>query len=155
VSLFGVDSNIVFARHRPPKMSVAVAIGPIPEDLVSKLEPSSRRARLRSSVKMPCASGVHPLRTSCENAACPFALRGKLLRCFCEGFPLSFFLALDADRLGQHGSPLRNLVAVWGRFGQEPRSFGQWMHSYAFYANGSMPHKHWLFRILLIWRVGT
>ena len=26
---------------------------------------------------------------------------------------------------------------------------------YAFYANGARPHKHWLFRISLIWQVGT
>src|ERR1700752_4037310 len=45
-------------------MSVPGATGDIPDDLTSKLEASSRRARLRPSVKTPCASGVQTLRTS-------------------------------------------------------------------------------------------
>jgi hypothetical protein len=44
---------------------------------------------------------------------------------------------------------------VWGRFGQESRSFGQQRHRHARYAKCAKPHKHCLFRILLIWRVGT
>jgi hypothetical protein len=44
---------------------------------------------------------------------------------------------------------------VWGRFGQESRSFGQSGATGARYANRAKPYKHWLFRILLIWRVGT
>jgi hypothetical protein len=44
---------------------------------------------------------------------------------------------------------------IWGRFGQESRSFGQSGTTGARYANRAKPHKHWLFRILLIWRVGT
>ena len=48
-----------------------------------------------------------------------------------------------------------NLVAVWGRFGQEPRSFGQPEQFHARYANRATPHKRWRFRISLIWRVGT
>jgi len=37
-----------------------------------------------------------------------FALKGKLLRCFCEAF-LDFLLAADADRPGQRDSLRRNL----------------------------------------------
>jgi hypothetical protein len=33
--------------------------------------------------------------------------------------------------------------------------FGSLWATCAIYANGAGPHKHWLFRILLIWRVGT
>ncbi len=44
---------------------------------------------------------------------------------------------------------------IWGRFGQESRSFGQQRQFHARYANRAKPHKHWRFRISLIWRVGT
>jgi hypothetical protein len=44
---------------------------------------------------------------------------------------------------------------VWGRFGQESRSFGQSGATGARYASRAKPHKHWRLRILLIWRVGT
>src|SRR5437899_848899 len=64
-SVFGTDSNRVLRCHRPPKMSVPAATGDIPEDFVSKLDASCRRARLRSSVNTPRASGVQPFRTSC------------------------------------------------------------------------------------------
>ena len=49
----------------------------------------------------------------------------------------------------------RNLEAVWERFGQESRSFVQRRQFHALYAICAESHKHWLFRILLIWRVGT
>ena len=47
------------------------------------------------------------------------------------------------------------LWAVYGRFGPEYEQFGSSWTICAIYANGATPHKHWLFRILLIWRVGT
>src|SRR5438445_13895883 len=63
-SAFGADSNMALRRHNPPKMSVPAATGDIPEDFPSKPEASWRRARLRSSVNTPRASGVQPLRIS-------------------------------------------------------------------------------------------
>jgi hypothetical protein len=48
-----------------------------------------------------------------------------------------------------------DLAQLYGRFGPEYEQFGSPWAICAIYANGAMPHKHWLFRILLIWRVGT
>jgi hypothetical protein len=44
---------------------------------------------------------------------------------------------------------------IWGRFGQESCSFGRKVQRHARYANRARPYKHCLFRISLIWRVGT
>ena len=44
----------------------------------------------------------------------------------------------------------RNLVAVWGRFGQESRSFRPTRQFHARYAYRAKPHKHWRLRISLI-----
>src|ERR1700722_10095346 len=49
----------------------------------------------------------------------------------------------------------RNLEAVWGRFGQESRSFGQSGATGARYASRAKPHKHCLYRIVLSWQGGT
>jgi len=74
---------------------------------------------------------------------------------FSRGFSCVFLLAIGAKRLGQCGSPVRNLWAVWGRFRREQRSFRQGKAISALYANRAKPYKHWRFRISLIWRVGT
>jgi hypothetical protein len=47
-----------------------------------------------------------------------------------------------------------NLEAVWGRFGQESRSFRQQRQFHARYANRAKPHEHWRLRISLIWASG-
>ena len=47
------------------------------------------------------------------------------------------------------------VAEIYGRFGPEYKHFGSRWATCAIYANGAKPHKHWLFRILLIWRVGT
>ena len=47
------------------------------------------------------------------------------------------------------------VVELYGRFGPEYKQFGSLWANCAIYANGAMPHKHWLLRISLIWRVGT
>src|ERR1700722_20343376 len=60
----GSDSIVALRRHNAPKMSVADATGDIAEDFLSKLDVSCRRARLRSSVNTPRASGVQPFRSS-------------------------------------------------------------------------------------------
>jgi hypothetical protein len=57
------DSIVALRRHNAPKMSVLAAMGDIAEDFLSKLKISGRRARLRSSVNSPRASGVQPFRT--------------------------------------------------------------------------------------------
>jgi hypothetical protein len=44
---------------------------------------------------------------------------------------------------------------IWGRFGQESRSFGPILQFHARYAHRAKPHKHSRLRIWLIWRVGT
>jgi len=54
-----------------------------------------------------------------------------------------------------HIAQLQGEAEIWGRFGQESRSFGQSSATGARYADGAMPHKHWRLRISLIWRVGT
>jgi hypothetical protein len=94
----------------------------------------------------------------------------KLLGYFCAKYLLQFRWRFRPYWL-QTGSPgalcasgcvygtgaerSRNLEAVWGRFGQESRSFGQSGATGARYANRARPHKHWRLRITLIWRVGT
>jgi hypothetical protein len=47
------------------------------------------------------------------------------------------------------------LLAVYGRFGQEYEQSWSFRANSARYATCAKPHKHWLFRISLIWRVGT
>jgi hypothetical protein len=60
-----------------------------------------------------------------------------------------------ADRFARRRSAgkRRNLVAVWGRFGQESRFFGQLPHFHALYAKRPKLHRNWRLRISLIWRV--
>ena len=67
----------------------------------------------------------------------------------------------DLDRPKQsvqvdlHMAQVQGEAEIWGRFGQESRSFGQSGATGARYANRAKPHKRWLFRISLIWQVGT
>jgi len=61
---------------------------------------------------------------------------------------------LSVQAVSRVAEVLRN-AEIWGRFGQESRSFVQRRQLHARYAKWAEPHKHCLFRILLIWRVGT
>ena len=54
-----------------------------------------------------------------------------------------------------HMAQVQEQAEIWGRFGQESRSFGQTGATGERYAKRAKRHKHCLFRILLIWRVGT
>jgi len=54
-----------------------------------------------------------------------------------------------------HMAQVQGKAEIWGRFGQESRSFRQPKQFHARYANRAKPHKHWRLRISLIWRVGT
>jgi hypothetical protein len=102
--------------------------------------------------------------------SCPFVFCEKLLGYFCAKHLLRFCWRFRPGWLQSglpgavcasgfaHGTGAgrgRNLEAVWGRFGQESRSFGQQRQFHARYANRAKPHKRWRLRILLIWRVGT
>ena len=80
----------------------------------------------------------------CESFADGFARIGTTL----DRQELSVLAGLEIAEV--HGN-----AEIWGRFGQESRSFGQPKQFHAQYAKRARPHKHWLFRILLIWRVGT
>jgi hypothetical protein len=80
----------------------------------------------------------------CESFADGFARIGRSL----DRHELSVLAVLDIAEVHRNGE-------IWGRFGQESRSFGQSGATGARYANHAKPHKHWRFRISLIWRVGT
>ena len=80
----------------------------------------------------------------CESFADGFARIGRTL----DRQKFSVLAVLEIAEL--HGS-----AEIWGRFGQESRSFGQACATGARYANRARPQKHWLLRILLIWQVGT
>jgi hypothetical protein len=54
-----------------------------------------------------------------------------------------------------HMAHVQGKAGIWWRFGQESRSFVRRRQFHARYANGAKPHKHCLFRISLIWQVGT
>jgi hypothetical protein len=73
---------------------------------------------------------------------------------FVEGTGLSRFLGSCYDEFGCEVSR-GFLLAVYGRFGQEYEQFRSFRANSARYAIGAEPHKHWLFRISLIWQVGT
>jgi hypothetical protein len=80
----------------------------------------------------------------------------------CESFAGGF--AQVGRTLDRPSQPIKGLlrmqksgkvVKIYGRFGPEYKQFGSLCAICAIYASGAMPHKHWLFRILLIWQVGT
>jgi len=82
----------------------------------------------------------------------------KLCWWFCPGWQNSGSPAAARKRSFAHAREWENgrtLWAVYGRFGPEYKQFGSLWAICAIYANGARPHKHWLFLILLIWRVGT
>jgi len=78
----------------------------------------------------------------------------SLFQAFVEGTGLSRFLGGCCDEFGCEVSR-GFLLAVYGRFGQEYEQFRSFCANSARYAICAKPHKHWLFRISLIWRVGT
>ena len=80
----------------------------------------------------------------CESFADGFAQSSRTL----DRQEVSVLAVLEIEEVHGHAE-------IWGRFGQESRSFGQSGATGARYANRAKPHKHWLFRISLIWRVGT
>jgi len=107
---------------------------------------------------------VHALRTR------PFAFREKLLGYFCDkdlrklcwwfclGWQNSGSPSAAHKRSFAHAKEResgRDLWAVYGRFGPKYKHLGSRWATCAIYANRARPHKHWLFRILLILRVGT
>jgi hypothetical protein len=90
----------------------------------------------------------------------------KLLEYFCDKDLRKFWwwFCPDGQNSGLPAAACRRCFAharerrsgeIYGRFGPAYRQFGSSWAIQAFYANRAMPHKHWLFRILLIWRVGT
>jgi hypothetical protein len=79
---------------------------------------------------------------------------GESIPGFVEGTGLSRFLGSCYDEFGCEVSR-GFLLAVYGRFGQEYEQFRSFRANSARYAICAKPHKHWLFRISLIWRVGT
>ena len=58
-----------------------------------------------------------------------------------------------------HIEQVHRKAEVYGRFmggsDRKYKQFGSLWAICAIYANCAKPHKHWLFRISLIWRVGT
>src|SRR5713101_5738637 len=88
-----------------------------------------------------CTSFESLNRSSVENGDAPFPAGREAVRMFLRGsFPCVFFLAIGANRLGQCGSPVRNLWAVWGRFRRKQRSFRQGKAISARYAICAKPH---------------
>ena len=79
-----------------------------------------------------------------------FPITVSLLQAFVEGTGLSRFLGSCYDEFGCEVSR-GFLLAVYGRFGQEYEQFWSLRANRARYANRAEPHKHWLFRISLIW----
>jgi hypothetical protein len=80
----------------------------------------------------------------------------------CESFAGGF--AQGGKNLDRPEQPVQGVLLIqrsgkvtqlYGRFGPEYEQFGSSWTICAVYANGATPHKHWIFRILLIWRVGT
>ena len=82
----------------------------------------------------------------------------------CESFAAGFaglaelWIARRSSVAGVLHMQKKGMAEIYGRFmgGSERNTSisGTWTIC-AIYANRAKPHKHWRFRILLIWRVGT